>query len=195
MIVRKFRVNKFFITLLISVAIALLVTEGSILVPQVAQASFLEEAWGQAGIVAYQAAAKTMRARNGEGQPLDNFQKRYLRRYFIDLIDRVAVIYNAQMMDRWVVSGMAIRVGTVESAAQTYCDRIYVRDPYKLEDTSQLIVLSHEMVHVRQCKRLGGHEQFGYNYFKEFKRAGQAYEKNKLEQEAYKFQAKFAKTL
>jgi hypothetical protein len=160
-----------------------------------ANSDLAEEAWGQAGSIAYPAAAKTMRARNADGQPLDNFQKRYLRRYFLDLIDRVTVVYGAEMMDRWVVGGIAIRFGSVESSAQTYCDQIYLREPYKPEDFKQLIVIAHEMTHARQCEKLGGFDQFGYKYFVEFKRAGRVYERNSMEVEAYSLQKRFAQTL
>ena len=83
------------------------------------KSSLAEEAWGQAGSIAYQAAAKTMRSKNREGLALDNVQKRYLRRYFLDYIDRVTVIYNAQMMDRWVFGNVAVHFGEIESIAQT----------------------------------------------------------------------------
>jgi hypothetical protein len=156
-----------------------------------AQNSLVEEAWGQAGSIAYQAAAKTMRSKNREGTKLDNVQKRYLRRYFIDYIDRVTVIYNAQMMDRWVLGNIAVHFGEVESIAQTYCDRIYLRDDYHPEDMKQLGLLVHEMVHVRQCIQNGGLDQFGYKYFVEYKRANQKYDRNVLEQEAYALQNRF----
>ncbi|WP_082429560.1 DUF4157 domain-containing protein [Pseudanabaena sp. 'Roaring Creek'] len=158
------------------------------------KSSFAEEAWGQAGSIAYQAAAKTMHSKNGEGVPLDNVQKRYLRRYFIDYIDHVQVIYNAQMMDRWVLGNVVVHFGRVETIAQTYCDRIYLRDDYKPEDLKQLSVIAHEMVHVRQCSKNGGLDQFGYQYFVEYKRAKQKYENNLMEREAYDLQNRFVQT-
>lgn len=157
------------------------------------KSSLADEAWGQAGSIAYQAAAKTMRSKNGEGVPLDNVQKRYLRRYFIDYIDRVQIIYNSQMMDRWVLGNVAVHFGQIEAIAQTYCDRIYVRDDYNPKDAKQLSVLAHEMVHVRQCFQNGGLDQFGYQYFVEYKRAKQKYENNLMEREAYDLQNRFAK--
>jgi len=121
-----------------------------------AKSSLAEEAWGQAGSIAYQAAARTMRTKNGEGKPLDNVQKRYLRRYFIDYLDRVT--------------------------------------PYQSEDLKQLAIRAHEMVHVRQCAQNGGLDQFGYQYFVEYKRAEQKYENNLMEREAYDLQSRFVKT-
>lgn len=158
------------------------------------KSSLADEAWGQAGSIAYQAAARTMRSKNGEGVPLDNVQKRYLRRYFIDYIDRVQIIYNSQMMDRWILGNVAVHFGQVETIAQTYCDRIYLRDDYQSEDIKQLSVLAHEMVHVRQCFQNGGLDQFGYQYFVEYKRAKRKYENNLMEREAYDLQNRFAQT-
>jgi len=182
----------FLILLTLSLITAIAISDMQFFANSKSNLSLVEEAWGQAGSIAYQAAAKTMRSKNGEGLPLDNVQKRYLRRYFIDYLDRVTVIYNAQMMDRWIFGNVAIHFGKVETIAQTYCDRIYLRAPYNSEDISQLTVLAHEMVHVRQCAQNGGLDQFGYQYFVEYKRAKQKYESNLMEKEAYDLQTKFA---
>ncbi len=151
-----------------------------------------EEAWGQAGAIAYPAAAQWMRTSNATSQYLDKTQKRYLRTYFGDLVDRVVVIYNAQLMDDWLYAEFKIDIGQVDSIAQTYCKRIYVKDSYKLGDFDQLKLLAHELTHSRQCEQLGGADKFGYYYFREFKKAGQRYEKNKLEKEANKYEEQFA---
>ncbi|NHC37364.1 DUF4157 domain-containing protein [Scytonema millei VB511283] len=151
-----------------------------------------EETWGQAGIVAYQAAARWMYANNGSGRALDDLQKQYLRIYFGDLVDRVAIAYNAKLMDGWLYADFKIDIGQVDAIAQTYCDRIYLEGSYKSGDPVQLALLAHELVHARQCESLGGETQFGYAYFKEFRRAGQSYKDNKLEIEAKDFQKQFA---
>lgn len=182
----------FLILLTLSLITAIAISDMQFFANSKSNLSLVEEAWGQAGSIAYQAAAKTMRSKNGEGLPLDNVQKRYLRRYFIDYLDRVTVIYNAQMMDRWIFGNVAIHFGKVETIAQTYCDRIYLRAPYNSEDIKQLAVLAHEMVHVRQCAQNGGLDQFGYQYFVEYKRAKQKYESNLMEKEAYDLQTRFA---
>ena len=182
----------FLILLNLSLITAIAISDMQFFASSKSNLSLVEEAWGQAGSIAYQAAAKTMRSKNGEGLPLDNVQKRYLRRYFIDYLDRVTVIYNAQMMDRWIFGNVAIHFGKVETIAQTYCDRIYLRAPYNSEDIKQLAVLAHEMVHVRQCAQNGGLDQFGYQYFVEYKRAKQKYESNLMEKEAYDLQTRFA---
>ena len=182
----------FLILLTLSLITAIAISDMQFFANSKSNLSLVEEAWGQAGSIAYQAAAKTMRSKNGEGLPLDNVQKRYLRRYFIDYLDRVTVIYNAQMMDRWIFGNVAIHFGKVETIAQTYCDRIYLRALYNSEDIKQLAVLAHEMVHVRQCAQNGGLDQFGYQYFVEYKRAKQKYESNLMEKEAYDLQTRFA---
>jgi len=183
----------FLILLTLALVTAIGISDMDIFTKSEAKLTLVDEAWGQAGSIAYQAAAKTMRSKNSAGLPLDNIQKRYLRRYFIDYLDRVTVVYNAQMMDRWKFGNVAVHFGNVEAIAQTYCDRIYLRDPQNSEDLRQLGIIAHEMVHVRQCVQNGGLDQFGYQYFVEYKRAKQKYENNLMEREAYALQSKFTK--
>jgi len=183
----------FLILLTLALVTAIGISDMDIFTKSEAKLTLVDEAWGQAGSIAYQAAAKTMRSKNSAGLPLDNIQKRYLRRYFIDYLDRVTVVYNSQMMDRWKFGNVAVHFGNVEAIAQTYCDRIYLRDPQNSEDLRQLGIIAHEMVHVRQCVQNGGLDQFGYQYFVEYKRAKQKYENNLMEREAYALQNKFVK--
>ncbi|UBF30246.1 hypothetical protein K9N68_34055 (plasmid) [Kovacikia minuta CCNUW1] len=56
-------------------------------------AEIAEQAWGEAGSTAYQAAARIMRERNGSGQGLDETQKRFLRQRYGGLVDQVRVAY------------------------------------------------------------------------------------------------------
>ncbi len=144
----------------------------------------VEETWGQAGTIAYPAAAQWMEKNNGTSRTLDDIQKKYLRIYFGDLVDQVAIVYNAKLMDSWLYADFKIDIGQVDAIAQTYCQRIYIEDSYKPSDPVQLVLLAHELVHSGQCERIGGMAQFGYAYFKEFKRASQSYKNNKLEREA-----------
>ena len=154
--------------------------------------SIVERAWSEAGAVVYQVAAQWMRTNNGSSQRLDETQKRYLRLYFGGLVDRVVVVYNAKLMDDWLYAAFKIDIVQGDSAAQTYCKRIYVDDPYKPGDSGQLTLLAHELTHSRQCEQFGGISEFGYHYFREFKRAGLSYENNKLETEAEDFERQFA---
>lgn len=141
-----------------------------------------EQLWGEAGAIAYQAAAQIMRERNGGGQGLDETQKNFLRQQFSGLVDHVSVAYNSKMMDQWEALGICIHdAGT---SGQTYGDRIYLRDPYSPDDSNQLILLADELRHSQQCRELGGLGKFGFHYFREFKRAGQNYENNSMEVEA-----------
>jgi hypothetical protein len=160
-------------------------------IPGSAQA--VEQLWGEAGAGAYQAAANWMRANNGSSQSLDTLQKQYLRPHFGDLVDRVAVVYNANLMDELSAGGY--RIPMSQSAAQTYCDRIYVDDPYQQGDLAQIVLLAHELTHSRQCQNYGGAGTFGFHYFREYKRAGQNYANNRLEREAFDFEAQFASTV
>lgn len=148
---------------------------------------FAEEAWGRSGAVGYPAAAETMRQRNGIGFNLDETQKQALRPHFGSLVDRVTVKYGARMMSDWCAAGQCVQLGGVESAAQTYCNNIYIAAPYQPNNRNQIRLLAHELVHSRQCERVGGASQFGKLYFTEYKKAGQNYENNRLEGEARDF--------
>jgi hypothetical protein len=143
-----------------------------------------EQLWGEAGANAYQAAASIMRGRHGGSVGLDDIQKRYLRPHYGSLVDQVVVVYSARMMSEWSALGKNISLGGVDSAAQTYCNRIYVKDSYQSGNRDQLLLLAHELRHAQQCQESGGEGKFGYHYFREYKRAGQNYENNSLEKSA-----------
>ena len=153
-------------------------------------AQVVEKLWGEAGSTAYQAAANWMRANNGSSQSLDTLQKQYLRPHFGGLVDQVAVVYNANLMDELSAGGYRIPMN--QSAAQTYCNRIYVDDPYQQGDIAQIVLLAHELTHSRQCQNYGGAGTFGFHYFREYKRAGQNYANNRLEREASAFEKQFS---
>jgi Domain of unknown function (DUF4157) len=148
------------------------------------------DVWGNSGVVMFNVAAKLSATRNPVGQPLTVAQKKSLRPLFGDLVDRVQVNYNALLMDRWSNGEQEVHVGDVDSAAQTYCDRIYVKDAYQPTNRGQLFLLAHELTHSAQCERLGGANKFGYKYFRSYYEAGQQYAKNPLEKEARSIAAK-----
>jgi hypothetical protein len=143
-----------------------------------------ERLWGEAGANAYQAAAKIMRSRHGGSVGLDDIQKKYLRPHYGSLVDQVVVVYNAKMMSEWSALGKNIKLSKVDSAAQAYCNRIYVKDSYQSGNRDQLLLLAHELRHAQQCQELGGEGKFGFHYFREYKRAGLNYENNSLEKSA-----------
>ena len=148
------------------------------------------EVWGNSGIVMFNVAAQLSATRNSAGQPLAMAQKKSLRPLFGGLVDRVQVNYNAQLMDRWSNGEQEVHVGDVDSSAQTYCDRIYVKDAYQPTNRDQLFLLAHELTHSAQCERLGSSNKFGYKYFRSYYEAGKQYAKNPLEKEARSIAAK-----
>jgi Domain of unknown function (DUF4157) len=152
-------------------------------------------AWGETGATVLPFAAEIMAIRNPQGIPLDATQKSYLRPLFGDLVDRVTIVYQAKLLDRWSQDGRETHIGTVNSAAQTYCDRIYIRAAYKPRKTDGLILLAHEMTHSQQCEQAGGISNFGNSYFQGYERGGQIYENNPLEKSARAIERKFARQL
>jgi hypothetical protein len=148
------------------------------------------DVWGNSGVVMFNVATKLTATRNPAGQPLTVAQKKSLRPLFGDLVDRVQVNYNSLLMDRWSNGEQEVHVGDVDSAAQTYCDRVYVKDAYQPTNRGQLFLLAHELTHSAQCERLGGSNKFGYKYFRSYYEAGQQYAKNPLEKEARSIAAK-----
>ncbi|MBK4729211.1 DUF4157 domain-containing protein [Oxynema sp. CENA135] len=153
----------------------------------------LEKAWGQMGAIAYQAAAQVIESNNTRPQPLDETQKQFLRPYFGDLVDRVEVVYDATLMEDWVAASFKINVG--QSNAQVYGNKIYIKQPYQPGDLQQIVLLAHELTHCQQYEQLGSLGKFGYEYFKEYKKANENYRDNKLEQEAFTLEKEFARWL
>ncbi len=153
------------------------------------------QAWGETGATMLPFAAQIMELRNPQGIPLDLAQKGYLRPLFGDLVDRVTIVYQAKLLDRWSQDGKETHIGDVNSAAQTYCDRIYIRAAYKQRKTESLILLAHEMTHSQQCQQAGGISKFGKRYFQGYFQGGQTYEDNPLEKSARAIERKFAHQL
>lgn len=155
-----------------------------------------EQAWRDTGATVLPLAAQIMAIRNPSSDvPLDLAQKGYLRPLFGSLVDRVTIVYQAKLLDRWSQDGKETHIGSVNSAAQTYCDRIYIRAGYQPGRTKDLILLAHEMTHSQQCQQAGGISKFGKRYFQGYDRGGQIYENNPLEKSARKIEQKFAKQL
>lgn len=152
-----------------------------------------EEVLARMGSLSYGAIAYIMERNHDRPQALDESQKRYLRPYFGDLVDRVEIVYDAQLMDNWVGANLRIDLGN--SNAQVYGNRIYVNASYQPDDFDQIALLAHELIHVRQSEALGGLYRFGYEYFREYKRADLVYEENIFEREAFAFEEKFTRWL
>lgn len=145
------------------------------------------------GAVSYRAIAQIMQHRYPHGSSLTPSQKRYLRPFFGDLVDRVRVIYDVELIDHWVGANLRLNLGS--SNAQVYGNRIYVNGAYNPEDPEQLALLAHELVHVRQSEELGGLHAFGQEYFREYKRANLVYKDNVFEREAFAIEDKFRQWL
>ena len=152
-------------------------------------------AWNETGATVLPLAAQIMEMRNPQGVQLDKAQKGYLRPMFGNLVDRVTVVYRAQLLDRWSQGGKETHIGGVDSSAQTYCDRIYIRAAYKSGDTDRLVLLAHELTHSQQCHQAGGIGKFGERYFQGYYQAGQTYQNNPLEKSARAIEKKFTRQL
>ena len=152
-------------------------------------------AWGETGATVLPLASQIMAMRNQGGMVLSDAQKGYLRPLFGDLVDRVTIFYNANLLDRWSQGGKETHIGEIDSAAQTYCDRIYIRAANKAHDTDRMVLLAHELTHSQQCLALGGIGKFGFRYFQGYYQGGQTYQNNPLEKSALAMELKFARRL
>jgi hypothetical protein len=146
--------------------------------------------WGQAGRLAYESAARTMATLSPEGEPLDEGLKSLLTPYFGDLVSRIIVHWDTQLVKEWkhqnYKKNYSITLKGKETQAQTYGYHIYIKflKPERY-DWDFLKLLIHQIVHVQQFEKLGGNlAEFGYQYFSGYKNAGQVYEKNRIEEEA-----------
>jgi hypothetical protein len=158
-------------------------------------ASTPPEAWSETGATVLPLAAQIMAIRNPHGVPLDAAQKSYLRPLFGNLVDRVTVVYQAKLLDRWSQGGKETHIGGVDSSAQTYCDRIYIRAPHRPHHTDRLVLLAHELTHSQQCHQAGGISKFGERYFQGYYQGGQTYQNNPLEKSAIAIEEKFTRQL
>jgi hypothetical protein len=157
--------------------------------PNLTPARLSEQAWGEAGRVAYTAAAGIMRGRYGARTPesLSSAERTALRPFFGGIVDRVKVYYRASPLNQYKFGRFTINLGGEDSAAQTYGRNVYVKGSKSARtDEDRIELLAHELVHVQQYERFGRSlSNFGYQYFREYKRAGLNYRNNKLEREAY----------
>jgi len=160
-----------------------------------------EEAWGEAGRIGYPAAAATMEARYADRSADLYFathrnDRQVLAPHFgEDTLMNVRVMWGADPLDEWHAGNLgSIRS---ETEAQTYGYTVYIRDALETLDTyGRLEILCHELTHVKQYERYGRRlDSFGYNYFKEYKRAGENYRNNVLEREAYSNQDNLTPTV
>lgn len=149
-----------------------------------------EEAWGEAGRVAYPAAAGVMRARYARRlhESIGRHERAVLEPHFgADTLARVNLVWGVTPLNEWRAGGHTVHLGGKEAEAQTYGYMIYLR-PGKNDQShrDRLDLLIHELVHVKQYERYGRRlDSFGYHYFKKYKQANLKYENNQLEREAF----------
>ena len=152
--------------------------------------SISEEAWGEAGRLAYPAAAAIMNGRSPSGEPLTDRLKYALRPVFGDLVDRVTIHWGITLLDEWSSQNFGINISGTESEGQTYGHDVFMRQNESTyndrgETREMLKTLTHELVHVVQYRRWDSSlSNFGYHYFKKYKQANQSYENNEVEAEA-----------
>jgi len=145
-----------------------------------------EDAFASAGAAAYIASAAAIAAANTTklNSALDDDRKQLLRPDMGPLVDDVRVTYDAQLVELRV---MGKSLGT-NADAQTFGQQIYVQGRYKPGDTDQLRLLAHEITHAKQFRSADGNPfKFGFQYFREYYRAGFDYDDNVLELEADRF--------
>jgi hypothetical protein len=85
--------------------------------------------------------------------------------------------------------------------AMTFGSTIYWRDEFDDDDPKELVRLAHELVHVGQVRRFGGESEFACAYGRGYIDGGGElpayiddvgpYQRNPLEAEAYRFEARF----
>lgn len=144
-----------------------------------------DEAAGEFGRRALPLAADIMSSRNGGIAPsrILGEDRVALWTAFGSLAGDVSVVWGAQLLDAWGSGRYTIRLGN--SGGQTYGNTIYIAyRSDQLSDYARLKLLTHELVHVDQYRRSRGIETFGYNYFKEWSRAGFSYSGNAMERAA-----------
>lgn len=144
------------------------------------------------------ASAELTYARNTQhpSRPLDATAQRYLRPWFGALLDKVQVMWRAQLNDHLEIMRYVLTSG---SRAQTYGYTIYVAPSQGASDpgnTRQLLLLAHELVHVEQYLRAGESlARFCQAYMQGWAEGGGVYRRNPLEQEAFEKTFAFAQWL
>lgn len=149
-----------------------------------------EELWGEGGRFAYPAAAAIMSKRSPTGEPLSAEYKAALRPYFGNTVDNVTVHWATTPLDEWAADNFSISLEDTDTEAQTYGHDIYVRfGNGEKGGEYELSTFAHELVHVQQFDKFGqSYSNFGYHYFKGYKKANRSYEGNDMEEEAFRRQ-------
>ncbi|MCI5139184.1 MAG: hypothetical protein D3922_12395 [Candidatus Electrothrix sp. AR1] len=125
------------------------------------------------------------KSRNG----LSELQYRYLEKYFGNIVDKVTFRWNSHLNDHITFQGRTLYQG---SGAQTYGYNIYMKDKNFKNDIQQIVLMAHELQHVKQYENYGRSlSEYCGKYMSQWVEAGFSYDNIKMEREAFKVERNF----
>jgi len=126
--------------------------------------------------------------------PLSPYQKKWLgpwlKRWGLSA-DTIQIVYSADLLSNHKILDIWPMAIMDEFAGQTFGNIIYLRQSYKEKDGNLLVLLSHEIYHVKQYTELGSVAEFGRQYVKGYIAGLFRYDKNPMEVAAYDAEDKF----
>ncbi len=130
--------------------------------------------------------------------PLSPYQKKWLdpwlNRWGL-AADKIQIVYEADLLNDHKILDIWPMAIMDELAGQTFANIIYLRQSYKEMDGNLLVLLSHEIYHVKQYADLGSVAEFGRQYVKGYIAGLFRYDKNPMEIAAYDAEQKFREWL
>ncbi len=149
----------------------------------------LVSASGEMGATAYPSAASIMSTRNPIWGALDEQEKKILRPFYGNIVDKVKLHLKAGMMDRWGDPPLEVDLGS--SNGQTYGYDVYIAFyRTELDRAERVALIGHELCHTRQYVQRGESlQKFGRDYFEYLVQDG-GYEANRMEEECYAIEEK-----
>jgi len=136
--------------------------------------------------------------RNKLPYPLSPYQKKWLGPWLKQWglsADKIQIVYEADLLSDHKILDIWPMAIMDEFAGQTFGNIIYLRQSYKEKNGNLLVLLSHEIYHVKQYAELGSVAEFGRQYVKGYISGLFRYDKNPMEIAAYDAEAKFRKWL
>ena len=130
--------------------------------------------------------------------PLSPYQKKWLGPWLNKwglAADKIQIVYAADLLNDHKILNIWPMAIMDELAGQTFGNIIYLRQAYKEKDGNLLVLLSHEIYHVKQYSELGSVAEFGRQYVKGYIAGLFRYDKNPMEVAAYGAEAEFRKWL
>ena len=130
--------------------------------------------------------------------PLSPYQKKWLGPWLIRWglsADKIQIVYDAELLNEHKILDIWPMAIMDELAGQTFDNIIYIRQSYKEKDGNLMVLLSHEIYHVKQYAELGSVAEFGRQYVKGYLAGFFRYEKNPMEIAAYDAEAAFREWL